>query len=288
MGADGARVAARHRAGERAVAVAQRVVQRGRQQRRDQPVGGVHTGRLQGVDAVAHERDQVVRPVRQRGVVERAHLLRDAHRVGAHLDDQRLADGPARLVGPGRDADARAPQPGDVLGAARERHHRVQRERQHAVLGGRREHRDAVRPRGVHDDLARPEAPRRREAADQARAARRRARRAGRGRPGRRPRRAAAAARRAAARRRGAPTRATPRTWPRRGAPPRPTRRRPPRRRVRPTPPRWPAAQVGSASSVRPALRGLVGRERLARARRHLRAAGSSRPRRHRGGAAPP
>ena len=169
VGADGAGVAAGDRPGERAVAVPQRVVQRGRQQRRDEPLGGMDAGPLQDVDAVAHERDQVVGAVREGGVVERADGLGHADRLGAHLDDKGLADAPSRLLpGRRRDRDARTGEPGDVLGTAGEGHDRVQGQREHAVRGGRVEHGDALRTRGVHDDLAGPEAPRGGKTADQA------------------------------------------------------------------------------------------------------------------------
>ena len=120
MGADGAGVAAGDRPGERPVAVAQRVVQRGRQQRRDEPLGGVDAGALQDVDAVAHQRDQVVRAVGEGRVVERADGLGHADRFGAHLDDEGLADAPRGLLtGRCGHRDARTGQPRDVLGAGR-------------------------------------------------------------------------------------------------------------------------------------------------------------------------
>ncbi len=134
VGPDGAGVPAGDRPGERPVAVAQRVVQRGRQQRRDEPLRGVDAGALQDVHAVAHQRDQVVRAVRQGRVVERADGLGHADRFGAHLDDEGLTDAPRGLLPDrSRDRDARTGQPGDVLGAAGEGHHRVQGEREHAV-----------------------------------------------------------------------------------------------------------------------------------------------------------
>ena len=97
MGGDRAGVAAHDRAGERAVAVAQGVVQGRGQQRRQDALGGLDAGAGEQVGGLAHERDQVVRPVRQRRVVQRADGLGDAHRLGAHLDDQRLADEPGGL-----------------------------------------------------------------------------------------------------------------------------------------------------------------------------------------------
>ena len=103
-------------------------------------------------------------------VVERADGLGHADRFGAHLDDEGLPDAPRRLVtGRRGDRDARTGEPGDVLDPAREGHHRVQGQWQHAVDDGGVEHRDPLRTGGVHDDLAGPEAPGGREAAHETR-----------------------------------------------------------------------------------------------------------------------
>jgi hypothetical protein len=91
-------------------------------------------------------------------VVQRPGRLGDADRLGAHLNDERLADAPRGLVGVGRgDAEAAGGDSLEVLGAAGERHDRVQGERQGAVLDGRPQDLDAVRAAGVHDDLAGPQ-----------------------------------------------------------------------------------------------------------------------------------
>ena len=260
VGADGAGVAAGDRAGERAVAVPQRVVQRGRQQRRDSRLGGVHAGRLQGVDAVAHERDQVVRAVRERGVVERADGLR---RRGP-------APRPSRRQGPRRRSRRRVPgrrRQRDARPASRATSSvrpvkvidRVQGQREHAVRGGRREHGDPVRARGVHDDLARPEAPRGGEAADQAgqdvvgHGEQDEVRSRG-GLVGR-----AAAGRRAGAPRPGRPTRGRPRRRRRPGGRRRPRRRRRRRRRGRRTRRRRRAGRAGLHSSAPLLVRPLCG-----------------------------
>ena len=220
-----------------------------------------------------YECDQVVRPVRQRGVVERPLRLGYAHRFRAHLDDQRLAD---RATPPGRGAcrDAlrfcspaafatSSVRPVNVITGCRARGSTPCSAAGASTV-------DAVRARRVHDDLARPGSlPAAVEAADQTGE-----HVIGHGEQhevgqcgdlvGRQE-----AARRAAARRRAAPKRATPLRYPRRGARPRPTPRRRPRRRALPTRRRWPGGRVAS-SPVWPTLRRLAGRERLARARRHV------------------
>ena len=145
-----------------------------------QPLGRGDPGAFEQVHAVPHERDQVVGAVRQRRVVERADRLGDPDRLGAHLHDQRLADAPGRLVAVGGGDPDAAGSP--AAGRPRTRPVNViagcMASGEHAVLDGRREHPDAGRARGVHDDLAGPEAARRRRGRGPGRRARRPGRRA--------------------------------------------------------------------------------------------------------------
>ena len=164
---DGARVAARDRTGQGRVAGAQRVVERGAEQRSRAaaPARSTPHRRSRSTDSLT----RVARwfdAGRERRVVQRAQLLLDPLRVGAHLDDQRLRDRAQRLRR--GDAEARADQPGQVLAAAGERHGRVQRQRQRARPGRRVEHRDAVPAAGVHQQLAGCDVAGRGEALDQA------------------------------------------------------------------------------------------------------------------------
>ena len=107
--------------------------------------------------------------MRQRRVVERADLLRDPHRLRAHLDDQRLADAPGRLVaGGGRDPDAAAAsratssvRPVNVMTGCS-----ASGSTPCSAAGASTA--DPVRAGGVHHDLAGPEAARGGQAADQA------------------------------------------------------------------------------------------------------------------------
>jgi hypothetical protein len=100
----------------------------------------------------------VVGAVRESGVVARPGGLGDAHRLGAHLHDQGLADAPPRLVR-GGDAEAAGRQPRHVLHPAGERHHRVQRQRQDTRGRGRSQHGHPARPAGVGHDLSGPQRP---------------------------------------------------------------------------------------------------------------------------------
>lgn len=152
MCGDGARVAARHGAGERGVAGAQRVVEGGAQERAEHPGGSRDPGLAQQLHRLGDQRDQMVRTERQRRVVERAEVLLDPLGLAAHLDDQRLG-GQAQFVG-SCDSEGAAREPLDVHGGARERHRGVQRERQRARAQGGRQHLRAVPPRGVDQQLS--------------------------------------------------------------------------------------------------------------------------------------
>ena len=151
--ADRLDVAADDRAGQRGVAVGQRVVQRRGQQRAQGGgrVGGA--GLAEQVHRLGDQGDEVVRAVREARVVERAPVLLDPDDAAAEGGDQRAGERPG-AVGRGHPEHA-AGQPGDVDVGAGERHRRVHREDLGAHPGGRGEHREAVLAGGVHDLLAR-------------------------------------------------------------------------------------------------------------------------------------
>ena len=164
------------------------VVERRAEQRRDQPRRVLHADAVEQVERVVDQRDEVVRAQRQRRVVERPRRLRHPHRLAAHLEHERLGDR-AQLVRRG-DAEGRAVEPVEVLGASGEGHHRVQGQGDHAPCRRGVEHADALRAGGVRDELARRARRRCRRARPPAGAGRRRARRAARTRrrrPSRRP-----------------------------------------------------------------------------------------------------
>ena len=163
---DRGRVAAGDRAGERGLATLQRVLQRRPGQRPDDAFGDaaglVVDGLLpeqfaaaqrgaQRLERVGDDRHDVVARVGQRGVVEDAGVLADTERLPAHLQHQRLRDRIADLVGRG-DAEAGVGQPADVLVGAGERHRRVNRQRDAAVLGQWRQDADPVGAGGVRHD----------------------------------------------------------------------------------------------------------------------------------------
>ena len=93
--------------------------------------------------------------MRQGGVVQRSRVLTHAERLAADLEDQRLADRVAHVVGRG-DAEAAVGQPLDVLVGPGERHRGMNGQREAALLGQRRQHTDSVGARGMHDDRFRP------------------------------------------------------------------------------------------------------------------------------------
>lgn len=163
---DGTGVTARHGAGERGVAGAQRVVQGGAEERAEHPVRRRDTGLAEQLHRLGDQRDQVVRAERQGRVVERAGVLLDPLGLAAHLDDQRLGGEP-QFVGC-RDAEGAARQPLDVHGGARERHRGVERERQRARVQRGGEHLRAVPPGRVDQQLSRPYGPGLDEPFDQA------------------------------------------------------------------------------------------------------------------------
>ena len=128
---DGGDVAARHRAGQRRVAQPQDVVQRRAEQRCD--AAGPARRRPAAASSDSASLTSVTRwfePIGERRVVERAGGFGHPHRLAAHLEHERLGHRP-HLVERG-DAERGAVEPVEVLGAAGERHHRVQREREDA------------------------------------------------------------------------------------------------------------------------------------------------------------
>ncbi len=203
MAGDRGRVTAGDRSGQRRLAPLQRVLQRCPRQRADHPLGDA-AGRVadeflpeqlltpqrgpQRLDGVEQHGDDVIAGMRQRRVVQRAGVLADPERLAADLEHQRLRDGVADLVG-GGDAEAGVGQSGDVLVGAGERHRGMDRQRDAALLGQRRQHaRCRWRPRcGRRWCPAAP--PRWPPGPTPGRRARRRERRAAAVRRGRRPRR---------------------------------------------------------------------------------------------------
>ena len=99
VGADGLDVAADDRAGEGGVALAQRVVEGGVEQRAQGVGGVVATGGGQHLHRLGHEGDEVVGAVGETCVVERALVLGDPHRAATEVGDELLGDGPLRLAG---------------------------------------------------------------------------------------------------------------------------------------------------------------------------------------------
>jgi hypothetical protein len=147
-------VAAGDRAGQRRITQPQHVVQRGAEQRCEQARGLLHSRTVEHRQGVVHKRDEVVRADGERRVVQRTGRLRHPHRLAPHLDHERLRDR-AQLVRR-RDTERCPLDAVGVLRAPGERHDRVQREGEHAARRGGVEHVDALRARGVRDELPFP------------------------------------------------------------------------------------------------------------------------------------
>ena len=126
----GFRVAAGDGTGQARVAEPQGVIQRGGQQRAEQARRVGHSGGPEQIAGLGHERDQVVGRAGERRVVQVPLFLGDEYGLATHLDHQGLGRG-LEHFGRGY-PEARSGQPVDVVGAAGERHHRVQRQRQGA------------------------------------------------------------------------------------------------------------------------------------------------------------
>jgi hypothetical protein len=110
-------------------------------------------GRAQEIEHLRLERHEMVGAVRERRVVEHAVALGDPHRVTAHLDHERLGSG-AQLVGR-RHAERHSGESGQIDAGARERHHRVKRERKRTGARRRVEHRVTEAPARMGDELTR-------------------------------------------------------------------------------------------------------------------------------------
>src|SRR5271165_2249515 len=91
----------------------------------------------------------------QRGVIQRPCVLANPERLTADLQHQGLRDRVTDLVGRG-DPEAGVRQPRDVLVGAGERHRRMNGQRYAVLPAQRRENGDAVGPRGMRHDGARP------------------------------------------------------------------------------------------------------------------------------------
>ena len=166
MRGHGPRVAAGDRAGQARVAEPQRVIQGCGQQRPEQARGLGYPGRPEQVHGLGDQRDQVVSGAGDRCVVQVPVFLGDEDRLAAHLDHQCLGRGPEHF-GRGHPETGSA-EPVDVVVAAGERHHRVQRQRQRALAHGRVEHGQAIPPARVGQQAALQRRSGRRQPGDQA------------------------------------------------------------------------------------------------------------------------
>ena len=99
VGADGLDVAADDRAGQRGVAVLERVVEGGGQQRAQGGGRVVGAGGGEHLHRLGDQGDEVVGAVRETGVVERALVLGHPHRAAAEVGDQALGELAVGLVG---------------------------------------------------------------------------------------------------------------------------------------------------------------------------------------------
>ena len=161
------RITASDRPGECAVTEPKRVVERRMQEGCDQPLRRSHTGRGHDLHRLRHQRHEVVGAVREPRVVHRPVPFLDPHRLGAHLNDERLGD---RTQGSWRgDPEATLSQALHIHRGACERHSRMQRQPEHVVTGCGVEDRSAITARRVHDQLSRLPRARGAESRDQAR-----------------------------------------------------------------------------------------------------------------------
>ncbi len=162
---DGRGVAARHGTGQCVVAVPQRVLQGGAEQRREHPVRRLDPRVLEQLGGLGDEGGQVVGGQGEPGVVERAVLLLHGDRLATHLQHEGLAERFELLDG--GDREARVPEPVQVDRGPGERHRRVHGERENTEPSGRLEYADAVAPARVDHHLTRPEGADRGQAGDQ-------------------------------------------------------------------------------------------------------------------------
>ena len=147
------RVAACDRPRQRAVAHPEGIVERGAEQRCDQPLGIIDARVAQEIQALGHEGDEVVRAVGKSRVIGRAVLLGDPERLATHLDDERLCHRPQHVGG--GDPEGAVAEPGEVQARAGEGHHGVQGQRKGTHPGSRIEHSDAESPGRVAPELPR-------------------------------------------------------------------------------------------------------------------------------------
>ena len=96
VGADGLDVAAHDRAGQRRVAVGERVVEGGGEQRAQRRGRVLGAGGAEQVHRLGDQGDEVVGAVREAGVVERALVLGHPHRHAAEVGDQGLGEARGR------------------------------------------------------------------------------------------------------------------------------------------------------------------------------------------------
>src|SRR5699024_2540796 len=105
--------------GQCLVTTPQCIVQRGGEQRSQEPFRIVDSATTQQLSTVGDQRDQVICPVRERGVVQGTGLFRNLYRLGPHLDGQCRTDVRSRLViRASSDTHAARPEPVEVLQAS--------------------------------------------------------------------------------------------------------------------------------------------------------------------------
>ena len=144
---DRADITSRHRAGERLVALAQGVVQGRPEQRRDEGRWIGDTGNAEKFPRLGHERDEMVRAMREGRVIHQPRLFAHLDRQSAHLDDQRLRD---RLIrGVSRDREGTVLEPSKVEAGSGEGHGGMQRQPDCSGLDDWGEH-TQVGPATVH------------------------------------------------------------------------------------------------------------------------------------------
>ena len=129
MPGHGLRVAAGHRAGQPRVPSRNALSRAADKQRREHPGGIGHPGRAEHVRGLRDQGDEVVGRAGQPGVVQRAGRLVDED--GSPPISMTSASA-AGLAVPARSPRSRFPEPVEVVAAAGERHHRVQRQRERA------------------------------------------------------------------------------------------------------------------------------------------------------------
>ena len=133
---DGLHVTAHDRAGQRGVALGERVVEGGGEQRAQRRGGVLGAGGGQQLHRLADQGDEVVGAVRETGVVERALALGHPQRDAAEVGDQALGVLPLGVAG--GHAEHAAGEAVEVELGAGEGHRRVHRDRAGADARSRR------------------------------------------------------------------------------------------------------------------------------------------------------